>query len=242
MCKILNRIKEIADNENITIAALERSIGASKGVIYKAISKGTDIQAKWIEAIVENYPQYSAQWLLTGKGAMLESSTATVNEPNLEYGVSESPIGGLPVVGLGNRRREVDPDDTPGLKPRIPFDAAAGALSIVTDSVALKDCEMFPTITAFPRYDFTMPIHGDSMEPEFLSGDEVACQLVREKAYIQWGRVHILDTRDGAVIKRIYDNGKLILCKSINPLYPDFPVPKEDILQIALVVGMLRRY
>lgn len=71
MCKILNRIKAIIDNENITIAALERTIGASKGVIYKAIAKGTDIQSKWLEAIVENYPQYSAQWLLTGVGDMI---------------------------------------------------------------------------------------------------------------------------------------------------------------------------
>ncbi len=79
MCKILNRIKEIVDNEHITIAALERTIGASKGVIYKAISKGTDIQAKWLEAIVENFPQYSAHWLLTGEGEMINSGTPDIN-------------------------------------------------------------------------------------------------------------------------------------------------------------------
>lgn len=74
MCKILPRIKQLALNEGITIGALERIIGASKGVLSRAIANGTDIQSKWLEAIVENYPQYSAQWLLTGIGDMLTQS------------------------------------------------------------------------------------------------------------------------------------------------------------------------
>ena len=76
MCKILPRIKEIALKEGITIGALERVIGASKGVLSRAIANGTDIQSKWIQAIVENYPQYSAQWLLTGTGDMLATPRA----------------------------------------------------------------------------------------------------------------------------------------------------------------------
>lgn len=64
---LLMRIKVIAENENITISELERVIGASKGVLSRAINNGTDIQAKWICAIVKRYPQYSAKWLLTGE-------------------------------------------------------------------------------------------------------------------------------------------------------------------------------
>ncbi len=78
MARILDRIKTIADMEGITISALERTIGASKGVLSRAIDKGTDIQAKWIVQIVENYPQYSPQWLLTGRGN-IESSTPAVS-------------------------------------------------------------------------------------------------------------------------------------------------------------------
>lgn len=77
MCKILPRIKQIALNEGITIGALERIIGASKGVLSRAIANGTDIQSKWLQAIVENYPHYSAQWILTGVGDMLSD----VNSP-----------------------------------------------------------------------------------------------------------------------------------------------------------------
>ena len=70
MSTILSRIQELASNEDVTIGALERMIGASKGVLSRAINNGTDIQSKWLQRIVENYPQYSADWLLSGKGNM----------------------------------------------------------------------------------------------------------------------------------------------------------------------------
>lgn len=75
MGNILSRIQEIASNEGITIGALERQIGASKGVLSRAINNGTDIQSKWIQTIVENYPKYSARWLMIGVGSMLENNT-----------------------------------------------------------------------------------------------------------------------------------------------------------------------
>ena len=62
----------------MTIGAMERSIGASKGVLSRAISNGTDIQSKWIQIIVENYPRYSPEWLLTGKGNMLKGKESAV--------------------------------------------------------------------------------------------------------------------------------------------------------------------
>lgn len=73
MGNILSRIQEIAQKERITIGSLERTIGASKGVLSRAISNGTDIQSKWIGILVENYPQYSTRWLLTGEGTMLRT-------------------------------------------------------------------------------------------------------------------------------------------------------------------------
>lgn len=68
---ILQRIRQLADHEGIAITALEQLIGASKGVLSKAIAKNTDIQSKWLVKIVENYPHCNAAWLLSGKGTML---------------------------------------------------------------------------------------------------------------------------------------------------------------------------
>lgn len=130
--------------------------------------------------------------------------------------------------------------DKNNTRPRIPYDAAAGTLTETVDGVAEYQCEQVPIIGVFPRYDFTIRIVGRSMEPEYFAGDEVACLRVNEKRFLQWGRVHVLDTTQGVVIKRIYDNGDCIVCKSFNPEFPDFSIPKEDIRSYNLVVGSLR--
>lgn len=130
--------------------------------------------------------------------------------------------------------------DKNNTRPRIPYDAAAGTLTETVDGVAEYQCEQVPIISVFPKYDFTIRIFGRSMEPEYFAGDEVACLRVNEKRFLQWGRVHVLDTTQGVVIKRIYDDGDCIVCKSFNPEFPDFSIPKEDIRSYNLVVGSIR--
>ena len=124
--------------------------------------------------------------------------------------------------------------------PRIPHDAAAGSLTDAVDGVTELECERLPVVAAFPRYDFTIRVAGRSMEPMYFSGDEVACLRVNESRFLQWGRVHVLDTTQGIVVKRIYENGDTIRCVSFNPEFPDFCIPKEDIRSYNLVVGALR--
>ena len=124
--------------------------------------------------------------------------------------------------------------------PRIPYDAAAGSLTDAVDGVTELQCERIPVISAFPKYDFTIRVTGRSMEPMYFSGDEVACLRVNEAQFLQWGCVHVLDTSQGVVIKRIYNNGDSIRCVSFNPEYPDFNIHKSDIRSYNLVVGALR--
>lgn len=219
MCDILPRIKEIASHEGITIGAMERTIGASKGVLSRAIANGTDIQSKWLHAIVEKYPKYSPGWLLTGVGSMLKDSIA--------------PERMVPIAG--------QPGENYPTRPHIPVSAAAGALDGIAQSVTDTDCELLPVIHSFPSYDFTITIDGDSMMPDYHSGDDLVCAFVTEADNINWGKPHVLDTAGGVVFKRIYNGGDSILCKSINPDYDDYEISKYDILRIAKVVGCIRR-
>ncbi len=103
MDNILSRIEQIALKEGLTIAAFERIIGASKGVLYRAISKGTDIQSKWIQTIVENYPQYSPTWLLTGNGPML------IEEKN-GYSTNNDRLKVKDTLPIYNKKKEIDND------------------------------------------------------------------------------------------------------------------------------------
>lgn len=132
--------------------------------------------------------------------------------------------------------REIEKEQT---RPRVPLTAAAGSLSSESIGVTLEQCEQMPLIHQIPSYDFTMFIKGDSMSPRFESGDEIACRRIDQTRFIQWGKVHVLDTTQGFIIKRVYDDGDKIRCVSYNPSYADFSVPKEDILSMSLVVGVV---
>lgn len=230
----IERLQYYMELNGINDNKLTVDAGLSVGLIGKAKKTGKAMTSANIEKILLAYPDLSADWLMTGKGRMLK---------NLDSTITIKPFDSIPLVNI-NKRQEYNVSEQKNTKliPRIPFSAEAGALSIVANSIAFDRCEKFPAITMFPRYDFTMIIHGDSMEPDFISGDEVACQIVDDPLRIQWGRAHILDTMDGAVLKRIYKCDGGVICRSINQEYSDYTIPNEDILKVALVVGTLRRY
>ena len=125
-------------------------------------------------------------------------------------------------------------------RPRIPYTAAAGSLTSAVEGITADQCEQIPRINIFPEYDFTIIIKGDSMEPKYEGGDEVACKRIDSTSFIQWGKVHVLDTAQGILIKRTYEDGDKIRCVSYNPEYPDFSIDKSEIYSMSLVVGLIR--
>lgn len=123
-------------------------------------------------------------------------------------------------------------------RPRLPISAAAGQLSAYLVGVMRSECEELPLIRNFPDYDFTMFIKGNSMEPKYESGDEIA---LKKATIIEWGKDYVLATEDGAIFKKIYEDGDNIRCVSYNSNeYPDFLVPKSAIYGFYRFVGLIR--
>lgn len=189
---------------------------------------------------------FNEDYILTGKGSMLANNTDGIVAGRDNSGDNKSNNGDNRDNVINNyygecpEKKEQEQIRKMDFRPRIPIEVAAGSLAVIAeDGVNRQDCEMFPKIGQFPSYDFTTFVRGDSMEPKFERGAEIACKRVNGSGFIQWGRVHVLDTSQGAVIKQIYDEEDSIRCKSFNPIYPDFLVPKEEIYSINLVVGKL---
>lgn len=128
--------------------------------------------------------------------------------------------------------------DTTEKKPRLPVTAAAGTLGDYLGGVLAHECEQMPVMRGIPKYDFTMIVKGNSMEPKYEGGDEIACKKVEN--IIEWGKVYVLATRDGAVIKRLYPAKNGFRCVSYNEEYPDFIVEEGDVLGKYRVVGLIR--
>lgn len=226
MGNVLSRIQDIARNEGITIGALERCIGASKGVLSRAISNGTDIQSKWISILVENYPQYSSAWLLTGEGNMLrepEKRDASVDE--------------------AGRERKLIPfyDDVITVGGRNTLSAAMDGRMPSGDMIDAGD--WFTDATAAIRH------YGDSME-EYPNGCILALKELHDRRQIIWGRNYCIETDEMRVTKRLQPGAEdyLMAYSSNTDTYPDghlihepFRIYKDTIRRIFMVIGCITK-
>lgn len=214
MCKILSRINKIAENEGLKLSAIEASIGASRGVLSKAIKNGTDVSSKWVSLICENFPKYSPQWVLTGEGPMLKGDS------NYSSHTSKP----LPPAGI----------------PLIPAKAMAG---FFTGEVIIDESECERINIPGVKADFAIPVSGDSMTPLYQSGDMVICQFVNlSDMFFQWGKVYVINTSQGVLIKKVRPGEfkNTIKLVSENNNYDPINLPLSDIYQIALVKGLVR--
>ena len=213
---INDRFKEIINNlYNGNQASFAKAIDVSPTVIANVVGKRQGKPSyDVIEKICAN-ANISPSWLLIGEGEMIRPD----NDQN-ELIPMSSPEGGIPLV---------------------PIEAWAG-LFHGEEAVALADCERF-FVPAFKDADFLISVRGDSMIPRYYSGDLVACKyLPLSDIFFQWGKVYVLDTNQGALIKKVRpgSTNDTITLISENPDYEPFELPLSCIYNIALVQGLIR--
>jgi phage repressor protein C with HTH and peptisase S24 domain len=81
------------------------------------------------------------------------------------------------------------------------------------------------------------------MSPKYYNGDVVACKIIPKETFIQWGKVYVMDTIQGALCKRLFPSEKgddYIKVVSDNEKYPAFDMPKKEIRALAIVIGVIR--
>ena len=107
----------------------------------------------------------------------------------------------------------------------IPYEARGGTIGDFVDGVHDYDCEKITS--PIKGADFAMEVTGDSMSPEYPSGSRVLIKKV-DPVFLEWNEVYVLDTPNGAVIKRIRktEDENVVECVSINPAYQPYTVPK----------------
>jgi len=121
----------------------------------------------------------------------------------------------------------VSPASEPHTVPIVPFAVRGGALQGFSEGVEEWECER---ITSPVRgAELAFEVTGDSMAPGFPAGARVL--LKRVKSVIAWGEVHVIDTVDGPVLKRIdqTDDPDVFVLRSDNPAYQPIRIDREDI-------------
>ena len=226
MGNILSRIQEIASNEGITIGAMERTIGASKGVLSRAINNGTDIQAKWLSIIVENYPRYSTGWLLTGAGSMLKDDLKGIQTAD-EANPSTLPTTSMnPSVGT----------------PYYDVDFIGGFDEVFNSQVNIPATNI--VIRGFEKASLWCNVTGHSMETKINHGDIIALRQCTLND-IQYGEIYavVLDTiRTIKILRRSPDPGKLRFIPINTEDYDEQEFDKSRIVNVFEVIGSISKF
>lgn len=226
MGNILSRIQEIASNEGITIGAMERTIGASKGVLSRAINNGTDIQAKWLSIIVENYPRYSTGWLLTGAGSMLKDDLKGIQTAD-EANPSTLPTTSMnPSVGT----------------PYYDVDFIGGFDEVFNSQVNIPATNI--VIRGFEKASLWSNVTGHSMEPKINHGDIIALHQCTLND-IQYGEIYavVLDTiRTIKILRRSPDPDKLRFIPINTNDYDEQEFDKSRIINVFEVIGSISKF
>ena len=142
------------------------------------------------------------------------------------------PLDFFLIKSLGLQSKEQE------LIPLLPISAQAGTLNDFIISVKESDSER--VISPIKGVDFALSISGESMSPEYPNGSQVLCKKINHGAFIDSGRVYVLDTVNGIVIKQIVlmDDGLSVRCYSINkdPIFSPFNINLSDIYGVYRVL------
>lgn len=212
------RILQIIDYYNIRSInsfALDYLNYNSSEKINRLKKDNTSPSYEIILDITNKFEDISVDWLITGKGNMLKDNYS--NESN-NYAIKVE-TGGIPLI---------------------PIDAMAG-FGEGESSVLEYECERF-VVPVFKDAEFLIAVRGSSMYPKYNSGDIVACKKLPLDTFFQWNRVYVLDTIQGALIKRVAKSDKedCLLIISDNKSYAPFEIHKKDIRSLAIVIGVIR--
>ncbi|MDE6576748.1 MAG: S24 family peptidase [Muribaculaceae bacterium] len=166
-----------------------------------------------IAKVVSLFPHLNRDWLLYGEGEML----------------------------LRKESKPVASELEEYLVPLLPVEAHAGTLQMLSEGVALADCEKI--IAPRKGVDFAIRVTGDSMEPQIYGGSVLFIKRINEKAFIPWGHPMVIDTENGVLVKvvRPSQQGKdYIEALSYNSNYPPIQIPLSSLYGIYRVLCQTR--
>lgn len=210
------RIKELRELKGLSKGAFADTIKIDRSQFTKIEGgKLTPTIAQLME--ISSIFNVSIDWLLTGEGEMFKKvdSIASLNE-NYEDKKSAIYLYDISAsAGFGS------------------FDEMVSQEKIVGKYI----------VPDFRNVDWMISVKGSSMYPKYSSGDIIACRVIHDSKFIQWGKVYVIATiEQGLLVKRLEecDDNEFLLAVSDNKNYKPFPIPKSEIVGIALVVGVIR--
>lgn len=170
----LKRLEEFVLQSGLSYNKFEDSVNASRGGISGAIRNNRNIGVNIVENILQEYPDLNVEWLLTGKGKMLNNPDELLHEPTRKYLLRTDNTHELQAIPLYN------------------LEATAGLVELFQHYDENKPID-FLSIPNLPKCDGAVFVTGDSMYPLLKSGDIVVYKQVHNiDDGLFWGEMYLV--------------------------------------------------
>lgn len=227
---MIERLAQFIQYQKVSIRAFEQSIGASDGMIRRAISNKTDIQSKWLSIIADNYPNLNIVWLITGKGDMIKGKLSD------NHSKGNGLCGSEFIPTMNHEYKGA---------PYYNVDFIGGFDIVLNDQTVNPDYYI-----DFAPYNkpgvVWCNITGHSMEPELNNGDFIAMkEMTSPIEYLPYGEIYGIITDDYRTIKRMRMSEKKGFVRLIptnkSPEYGEQEIPISTIRKVFAVLGSMHR-
>ena len=216
-----SRIMLIMKHKGLNKNSLSKLLGVSQPALKKIEDNENLPSYKLLFELLENFPDVSSEWLLTGKGEMLKSSVPAVTHHTNEV---------------------AHPDEQFIALYDFPRTNLVGFFSNLPQPV---DRFMIPNM---PKCDGAVPMRGESMRPSLNGGDIALYKRINVKIEnILWGNMYLLsyegDNEEEHIgihtIRPSEDTDRIKLVND-NGYYPPMDIPMSAVKAMAIIKASIR--
>lgn len=234
------RIKEYLKYKGVKIIEFSATIGVSNAYI-SSIKKS--IQPDKLTRIQECYPDLNIEWLVTGRGNMLNTPQ---HMSVINNGTNSGTMGNNVCVHTGTPCPSADDTEEMSVEvlPVIPANIVNDPSIDVIKYISENDTDMEPVVQQFPEAIAWYKIKSKAMEYRICAGDMIAITpYPKGEEFIIPGLTYVISTNtNGMITRRLYTHPDGYRAVSNNPEdYPDFIIPFKHVRRIYRIVGLLRQ-
>lgn len=233
------RIKEYLKYKGVKIIDFSATIGVSNAYVS---SIRRSIQPDKLTRIQECYPDLNIEWLVTGRGNMLNTPQQAMSVIN--NGTNSGTMGNNVSVVNNNRQDNEVEEMTVEELPIIPSNIVNEPKIDVLKYITTNDTDTAPIVHQFPEALAYYKIKSKAMEDKICAGDTLAIiPYPKGEEFIIPGDPYVVDTNtNGLITRRLFMHPEGYRAVSNNPdEYPEFIIPFKHVIRVYRIVGLLRQ-
>ncbi len=214
------KIKEYFSEIGMSQIEAAEKLGVQQAAVSNQLNGrtfGKNSAAKWNAVF-----GFRTNWLLTGEGPMFDSRNR-ISDDGITY--EEHP--------------ELNHDDDIPVVPQRLF--RAPDIDIYAYVKQSPNVDRLPPVPHFQKHDLFARCPGDAMAPRIQRGYMLALRRMDVEIPIINGEIYCVDTKsNGMFIRKVTesDNSYTFIAENSKD-FPNFTLPKEDIINVFRVVGIL---